>query len=406
MHRRIATFAILAVLLAARCSLPPHPADAAGAAPVVANVVAINGALTVQRPPNSGWFSGFEQMPDYVQDHLKTDANSLAALEFRVGGRIGINKGTEVEIVGPRDVTDVTKRGTVERLVLRSGTIWAKFAKQHEQFKIQTESTVIGIRGTEFVVETDANKDTTVSVLEGQVEYTTGAQKDAEGTGAQANAPGPATGVAGPGTKVTIAYQKVPVVKQYANPDELRKENEQKYPALNNWFVRTVLGAAFSRVPYGGLAFGIVSDPNTAAQQLMNAAVSQATSRVPFGGMIPGISVGGGQKKKEPDFVYGLTPDQKDADPNGLTFNWKPYKDAGEYLLLLSKDEKMDTLDWSTRVKGESAPYPANGMPLMAGQKYFWRLLVLDNEGKPKGKVKASQTWFTVPATYKPASTQ
>jgi len=382
-----AALAAIAVVFSFCAAFAPMMARAAENPQPIASVVAIDGSLSVLRAPGDKWFAGFVQMPDYVHDHLKTDDKSLAALEFKVGGKIGINKGTEIELVGPREAADVTKRGTFEKLVLKSGTVWAKFARQHEQFKIQTESTVIGIRGTEFLVETGANKETTISVLEGEVEY----------TGAQGAAGGPGTGaVAGPGAKITIEYQKVPVVKQY-DPNALRKESEERYPALNHWFVRGVLSHAASYVPYGGLAVDIITDPNHAAQAIASA----AASHVPGGGLIVGVlGSAASSKPKEPDFPNGLVPDQGEANPNNLTFNWKPFKDASEYLLLLSKDEKMDSLDWSARVKTNDAVYPKDGMPLVAGQKYYWRLIALNNEGKPKGK--ASQTWFAVPADYKP----
>ncbi|MBM3463031.1 MAG: hypothetical protein FJX76_13090 [Armatimonadetes bacterium] len=154
------TLPLIAVMLAS---------GAWSADPPVGYVVAIDGKL--ERKPSSGnWAVARLQQPDYVGDHLRTDKQSMAAVEFTRGGKVGVNTATEILIVGPREAKDVTERSTVEQITVQAGSIWAKFAKQSEQFKIQTESCTIGIRGTEFVVEQSADGETEVSVLEGEVE--------------------------------------------------------------------------------------------------------------------------------------------------------------------------------------------------------------------------------------------
>jgi hypothetical protein len=142
----------------------------------VAYVIAIDGKLEVKRPSSETWAQMALQKPDYVGDHLRTSGESVAAIEFTRGGKIGINAGTEIEITSERAATDVTDRSSLATLSVKAGSIWAKFTKQQEQFKLQTESCVIGVRGTEFVVELDGD-ETSVSVLEGEVEVTDGEQQ-------------------------------------------------------------------------------------------------------------------------------------------------------------------------------------------------------------------------------------
>ena len=367
-------------------TLAPH-AEGAPSGPAIATVAAINGTLSVQRAGQNRWCEGYVQMPDYVQDRLKTDSGSMAAIDFNTGGRVGINKGSEVLLT----TTGATAGGSggFQTLSVQSGTVWAKFQKQEKPLRIQTKNAVFTIKGTEFVVEAASNEGTTVSVLEGEVGF---APIQEDGTiGAE-------IGSAPAGTQVTIAYKQVPVSKQY-EPKQLRRNLEDRYPALNNWFVRQVLSQVLYRVPYSGLAVAIINNPGQAA---VDFATNQATSRIPGGGLLGGVIHSAANQPKQPDFPCELTPDQRQQDPGSLTFTWKQFRNCKEYLLLVSTDEKMDTLDWSSRVSTTSATYPLNALPLTAGQKYFWRVIGLKDNGKPEGK--ASQTWFTVPSNYVPPS--
>lgn len=207
MRRALAIVATLCVL-AAPIQAGPSP---------VAHLVAIDGKVLVMSG-NAAWKSATLNQADYLGDHLKTDGSSLAALEFTVGGKIGLNEGTEIEITGARDVQDVTQRDATSTLVLKAGTIWAKFTKQQEQFKIQTESTTIGIRGTEFVVEDDGG-ETTVSVLEGLVDVA-----DAQGIMQAA-----------PGDVVAVRRGQRAQRRQY-KVDDLRKKMDGKRGRLSRFF--------------------------------------------------------------------------------------------------------------------------------------------------------------------------
>lgn len=369
--------------------------------PVVASVIAIDGKLTCERP-GKGKYAAFVQMPDYTQDVLSTDANSVAALEFTVGGKIGINKGSAVRIIGNRSAADATS-GQV--LKLDSGTIWAKFDKQKSPLYIRTRNTTIGIRGTEFLVEAGTDS-TTIDVFEGTVAYS--ATKEASGEATDASLPANAP-TATAGMRVVIDTALKADVKTY-DPAKLRQDDAQRYKDIATVLVSLrVISNIAGFVPGGSpvstyagyAAWGIeaVNDPAKAAGDW---AASQVSSRIgigipnPFGG-------GGGGAKKDPPFPIDLQPYQKDAAPPSLTFSWKPLKDAKKYVVLVSKDESMNqgNLAWATQVSDTSATYPNDGPPLEPGQKYYWRVVGMDGDGKAKGK--ASQTWFMVPSSYKPA---
>ena len=65
--------------------------------------VSVGGRVWVTRKyPNGGIMrlKGYVEMRLHVNDRIETSKVTFAAFEFFTGGQIGLNKGTEVEIVG------------------------------------------------------------------------------------------------------------------------------------------------------------------------------------------------------------------------------------------------------------------------------------------------------------------
>ena len=60
--------------------------------------------LVQKRPGDPKGYPVTMNCTGYVKDHYITDANTVAALEFLIGGRVGINKNTDIEIVNERSV--------------------------------------------------------------------------------------------------------------------------------------------------------------------------------------------------------------------------------------------------------------------------------------------------------------
>ncbi len=77
-------------------------------------------------------------------DVIRTYANTVIALDLSLGGRVGINSGSKVELAGERNIVN-TEKG--DRLQLTSGDMWAKCGKSKEPIEIQTNGGIIGIRG-------------------------------------------------------------------------------------------------------------------------------------------------------------------------------------------------------------------------------------------------------------------
>jgi FecR protein len=377
-----------------------RPAQAADSAAVVASVVAIDGKLTLDRP-GRGKYAAFVQMPDYVQDKLSTDERSLAAIELAVGGKIGINKSTSIQLTSATGAVDAS---TGQVLTISSGSVWAKFSKQRSTLQIKTPSATMGIRGTEFLVEA-TSEGTTIDVFEGAVAYAPRGKSGSEPL--LTSAP-----VAKAGTRVFIKNAlSAPVIKQY-EVDQLRKEDAERNKALADALIALRMvndiagylpGASGLREVTSNAAFALqtVKDPEQAAKDF---AASQIESHMPsqlglLGGM---VRAAGSEQKKQPDFITDLKPGKGELVPLGTRFTWSPFKDAKQYVVLMSPKEDMKQADlhWAAQVNSNEVTYPTDGPPVTAGQTYYWRVVAMDGSGKPLGK--ASQNQFVVPASYKP----
>ncbi len=80
-------------------------------------------------------------------DQIRTDADTLAALEFTIGGKVGINRNSSVEVVNERSVAD--SEFSLKRAAARNAALWldadAKTLKQ--PLEIQTNGGVFAIKG-------------------------------------------------------------------------------------------------------------------------------------------------------------------------------------------------------------------------------------------------------------------
>jgi hypothetical protein len=77
-------------------------------------------------------------------DVIWTSPEWALAIEFIIGGRVGINPGAKVKIASERSVVDVAHHG---RILMRKGGMWAKGSRLNEPLEIQTNGGVMGIKG-------------------------------------------------------------------------------------------------------------------------------------------------------------------------------------------------------------------------------------------------------------------
>ena len=88
-----------------------------------------------------GWLG----MPVWIGDQIITDNNTVLAIEFIIGGRVGIERDSWVTIVSERSVAETTI--SIKKIILRQGRMWTNMAKLKESLEIQTNGGVMGIKG-------------------------------------------------------------------------------------------------------------------------------------------------------------------------------------------------------------------------------------------------------------------
>lgn len=138
----------------------------------VATISAMKGTISVMHQTSKTWDKGYEKMPLYVNDVLKTDKGSYADVKFAIGGQVGVNENTTIQITGSRQVSSSGKESFIQKIVITAGEIWAKITKQQEEMQFETKGGVIAIKGTEFVVEVNPDTDETIiSLIEGKISF-------------------------------------------------------------------------------------------------------------------------------------------------------------------------------------------------------------------------------------------
>lgn len=179
-----------------------------------------------QQTETAQWYRSFLEQNASIGNHFKTDKGSWANIRFFLGGKLSLGKDCEVEIVSEREGEVVR-----EAIHLKKGTFWAKFDKQKTHpVKIRTAGGVMGIRGTEFVVQLLPDGSTKLSLLEGDV----GVEADGGSAGAR---PGDEI-IFGSGTPTSQSSFTQPVLRQRLK-DDLGPMYDELLGAIND------LGYAF-----------------------------------------------------------------------------------------------------------------------------------------------------------------
>ena len=151
-------------LLAVVTTLTLRLSGAARAASPVATVHAVSGTLTVRRQSATA----FAPLPIhgalYVGDVARTGANSKATLLFGDGSTVGLNANSTAEITAPSSVG----KGKQSLVSALSGEVLARVRPGKA---VQTRSAVAGVRGTAFHLRVEEDGTTTLTVLEGEVDF-------------------------------------------------------------------------------------------------------------------------------------------------------------------------------------------------------------------------------------------
>jgi hypothetical protein len=75
-------------------------------------------------------------MPIWIGDGLITGPNTVVAVEFVIGGRVGINKDSWVKVATERSVADA--HVDLKKIILRKGGMLARMARLKEPLEIGT----------------------------------------------------------------------------------------------------------------------------------------------------------------------------------------------------------------------------------------------------------------------------
>jgi hypothetical protein len=203
-------------------SLLAQPAAAWAQARGVANVIDLQGQVSVERAGGAKWVPATAGMVLYTNDHLKTAASSAAALEFAVGGKVGVTQSSEIVLLGGRNVAKQSDRAVFS---LTAGSVWARIAPQPagQPFQIKTQSCTIGVKGTEFVVEPESDGGNGVSVLEGKV-----AVSDHAGGNVH---------LVEPGQQLHWLHRGTPRLERFRDAQELRQRLQTRHAVFHR-FVR------------------------------------------------------------------------------------------------------------------------------------------------------------------------
>lgn len=364
--------------------------------------------LVQKRPGDAKGYPVTANCTGYVKDHYITDKNTVAALEFLIGGRVGINRDTDVEIISERSVAD--GKTPVKRVVLKNGSIWVKAdAKALKQpLEIQTNGGVMGIKGTEFTVETQADGTDRVCCFESNSEQGGVELRDKSGK---------VIGTAKPGDEYQTSLKAAPVVTPHSDVEQFRTQTlDRNFSELyHSPWGQVVMGAIgyFAPVSTGvswvGQGVGLISaavDFNNHPAQSVQTGYSTASSHFDTGPVGGAISTGLGMwasseanKPPKPDFPSELSPDAAPEskvvkDSNSFPqLSWKPVDDADGYAVMVAKDDRMDEVVFMEQTKNTQLAYPSAMRPLKSGT-YYWRVIPLDGEDRPTKK--AAQTYFLV----------
>jgi hypothetical protein len=343
-----------------------------------ADIISITGNnLRVKRITGPHYMKGRLNMPNYVKDLLETDSDTVAAIEFTDGSQLGINKNTQVEIISVSDAKDITNRGLVEKVVLKSGTVWARISGRDTRgFKVETGKSVIGVRGTEFIVETDEKGKEKVTVLEGSVDFT------AEGQSPE---------ILNPGDEVIFDESRT-YERRQQDVSELRDAINLRLPGLNpveqtivSVFRYHVIGA----IPGAGNALYIadqtlnfVANPE---QFVADRAVSELRSRT--GLPVPGISLGSSKPRKATP-IGNLCPDGDTIKTYYPEFTWDKADGADTYRVLITrkplvKGEKDPGYVAVAQVKENKFKYSHTARALRPGDRFYWTVIPMNKDDKP-----------------------
>jgi tetratricopeptide (TPR) repeat protein len=141
------------------------PLVAATAAPdSVVTVGAITGKLSVRRKGAKTAVRLWSGQSLYIGDVISTGNESRASIIFPDGAQVRLNANATMQVTPPRRQRD----GKLSLFRVIGGQIWARLRPNNA---VETRTAVLGVRGTEILVDVAADETTTLTVTDGTVDF-------------------------------------------------------------------------------------------------------------------------------------------------------------------------------------------------------------------------------------------
>lgn len=108
-------------------------------------------------------------LPLYEGDMVKTDSATEGLLEFAEGIQVAVNENTAFTILSRWEQA----KGVTRVLRLKQGELWVKTSEGPKLFEVETPVATAAIRETEFDIKVQPDGETTLTVVQGIVEFGT-----------------------------------------------------------------------------------------------------------------------------------------------------------------------------------------------------------------------------------------
>lgn len=136
----------------------------------VGNAVNAIGEFTVFRTDGiQEQLEGKGSLPLYEGDRVKTGKGSQALMEFSNGIQVALNEDTDFLILSRWE----SEKGFTRILRLATGEVWVKTMGGPKPLEIETPVATAAVKQTEFDIKVQPDGQTTLTVVEGIVEFGT-----------------------------------------------------------------------------------------------------------------------------------------------------------------------------------------------------------------------------------------
>lgn len=136
----------------------------------VANAINAVGEFTVFRTDGiQEQLEGKGSLPLYEGDRVKTGKGSQGLLEFTNGIQVALNEDTDFLILSRWE----SEKGNTRILRLATGEVWVKTMGGPKPLEIETPVATAAVKQTEFDIKVQPDGQTTLTVVEGIVEFGT-----------------------------------------------------------------------------------------------------------------------------------------------------------------------------------------------------------------------------------------